>query len=152
MKSLIAIILAAGAGANLLVANPDIPLFDSRGGQMIVFPGDSLDLSQATFTIDGDTVDRDIFFHLDRRDIQTLTVTPAPANLIEVVTRRAAQQPLEPEELPEDIDYVVDGTIVDRAAFTAIPPRAITSMAIVKGERPRIEITTKRGPRHTSVQ
>ncbi|MCM1029119.1 MAG: hypothetical protein NC342_05235 [Pseudoflavonifractor sp.] len=138
---LAAIILAATAIAGTF-ARHHRRIFTSQGGNMIVFPGDSLDLAAATFTIDGDTVCRDTFFMLDRSEIRSLTVTRSPANLIEVVTERAATRALDPSELPEEVDITVDGTQVDRAAFTAIPPEAILSMTIIKGLRPRIEVTT----------
>lgn len=142
-RRIAAICLAAiAAGATLIFALPQRPLFSSERGAMMVFPGDSLDLAQMTFVVDGDTVTREQFFRLDRKEIRTLTVTPEPANLIEVVTRRAAMQPLEPDSLPADVDYIVDGTIVDRAAFSDIPADAISSLVVVKGPRCRIEVTT----------
>lgn len=144
MRSLIILCLAAiAAGGTLyLFAEPEHRHFVSERGSMMVFPGDSLDLSVMTFTIDGDTVTREQFFSLDRNQIRTLTVTPAPANLIEVETMAAAMAPLEPDSLPADMDYVVDGTIVDRAAFSAIPPKSIVSIVVVKADRCRMEITT----------
>lgn len=98
-----------------------------------------------TFTIDGDTVSREEFFKLDRGQIRTLEVTPAPANLIEVETHAAALMPLMPDSLPGEIDYVVDGVVVDRAAYTSIPPSAIVSITVVKAPRPRMIITTTKG-------
>ncbi|MDE7236428.1 MAG: hypothetical protein K2N66_01230 [Paramuribaculum sp.] len=135
-------ISAIAAGATIILALPQRPLFSSERGAMMVFPGDSLELAEMTFMIDGDTVTREQFFKLDRKDIRSLIVTPEPANLIEVVTRRAAIQPLEPDSLPDDVDYIVDGTIVDRTAFTDIPANAISSLVVVKGPRCRIEVTT----------
>lgn len=152
MRTLIMAFLATAVagGAIYIFAEPERPLFTAERGRMIVFPGDSLNLSEMTFTVDGDTVTREQFFSLDRRMIRSLIVTPAPANLIEVETRRAAMMPLEPDSLPADMDYIVDGTIVDRAAFSSVPSESIVSIAIFKGERPRMEVTTKRAPKRTN--
>lgn len=112
----------------------------------MVLPGDSLDLASATFTIDGDTVGRDIFFSLDRSEIATLTVTPLPANLIAVTTRAARATPLDPSQLPDDVDYIIDGNRASRETFSALPAESILSMAVVRGPRPRIEIVTTANP------
>ncbi len=45
-------------------------------------------------------------------------------------------QPLQPDSLPGEIDYVVDGVVVDRAAYSSIPPSAIASITVFKGVRP----------------
>ncbi|MDE7151496.1 MAG: hypothetical protein K2O27_04455, partial [Candidatus Amulumruptor sp.] len=60
-------IAAIAAGATLILALPQRPLFSSERGAMMVFPGDSLELAEMTFMIDGDTVTREQFFKLDRK-------------------------------------------------------------------------------------
>lgn len=143
MRRLLLLPLAAvmAAGAIFASDNPDRSFNDTK--LLAGFPADSIDLSVMTFTIDGDTVSREEFFRLHRSEIRTLAVIPAPANLVEVETYAAAMTPLQPDSLPADIDYEVDGKIVDRAAFSAVPSSAIRSLAIVKGGRPRIIIVTK---------
>lgn len=136
-------IAALAASTLLLAVAPQHKVVDTERGHLLVFPGDSLDLSLVTFTIDGDTVSRDSFFTLCRDDIRTLSVTPAPANLVEVTTRAFAMRPLLPEELPDDIEYVIDGKAVDRVTFTSLPADDIISLVMVRAARPRIEITTR---------
>ena len=131
------------------VAAPPRNRLESPRSRLAGFPGDSIDLSVMTFTVDGDTVSREAFFNLDRNRIRTLTVIPAPANLIEVEPREAAMAPLPADSLPADIVYVIDGAVADRAAYTALPASAIASVAIVRGGKPRIEITTHRAGRRT---
>ena len=150
LRPLLIITAALGiiASAIALTASPRHPRhpFASQGGRLMVFPGDSLDLAAATFTIDGDTVSRETFYALDRSEIATLTVTPLPANLIAVTTRAAQAAPLDAAMLPDDVDYVIDGVQATREAFTALAPEAISSMAVVRGPRPRIEIITTANP------
>lgn len=112
----------------------------------MVFPGDSLDIAAATFTVDGDTVSRETFFRLDRSEIATLTVTPLPANLISITTRAANAAPLDASLLPDDVDYVIDGAASTREAFSALSPDEISSMVVVRRPRPRIEIITSANP------
>ena len=148
MRRLFLLPIVAFSAAGALFASSEPPRtthFVSKGGRLVVFPADSLDLSVMTFTIDGDTVSREEFFKLDRNQIRTLEVTPAPANLIEVETHAAAMQPLQPDSLPGEIDYVVDGVVVDRAAYSSIPPSAIASITVFKGVRPRMIIPTTKG-------
>lgn len=145
MRLILAIIAIAGAA--LLSAVPGRQVISAEHGRLLVFPGDSLDMASVTFTIDGDTVSRDSFFTLRRPDIRSIIVTPAPANLVEVTTRRAAMCPLLPDDLPADILYIVDGDTIDREAFTAIPSADIVSMVMVRAHPPRIEITTSAGLR-----
>lgn len=129
------------------VAAPPRNRLESPRGRLAGFPGDSIDLSVMTFTVDGDTVSREAFFNLDRTRIRTLTVIPAPANLIEVETREAALAPLPADSLPSDIVYVIDGVVADRTAYSALPASAISSVAVVRSGKPRIEITTRRAAR-----
>lgn len=144
MRRFVFLAVASLMGAASVSADPPRPRFESQRGLLAGFPGDSIDLSVMTFTIDGDTVSRDAFFSLDRKSIRTLTVTPAPANLIEVETHAAAMTPLAPDDLPADIVYVINGRVADRVAYTRLKPSEIASVAIVKGAPPRIEVTTVR--------
>lgn len=150
MRPLHTILAALGltAAAIVLTAAPRHPRnpFVSQGGRLMVFPGDSLDIAAATFTIDGDTVSRETFFRLDCSGIATLTVTPLPANLIAVTTRAAHAAPLDASLLPDDVVYVIDGAASTREAFSALSPEEISSMVVVRGPRPRIEIITTANP------
>lgn len=148
MHRFLLLTLLAAASAAPLAADPPHHVYTSERANMMVFPADSLDLSIMTFTVDGDTVSRQEFIDLDPCNIRRLTVIPAPANLIEVETRTAAMKPLSPEDLPSDILYIIDGLVADREAFTALPSEVIRAIAVVKGPRPALVVTTKTAPRH----
>lgn len=144
MRLILAVIATALAAA-AIPALPSRQHLSAERGRLLVFPGDSLDMASVTFVVDGDTVSRDSFFTLRRADIHTLTVTPAPANLVEVTTHRAAARPLDAADLPDAIVYVIDGDTVGREAFTALPPDDIAAIVTVRSCPPRIEVTTARG-------
>lgn len=117
-------------------------IFATEGGRMIVFPGDSIDLSTLTFIVDGDTVSRSTFTAIDPAEIHSLTITKGPANCIEMVTTEAHQSPLGADEMPVSVTYEVDGVEVDRSAVRTLPVDSISRIQVVRGPRPRLIIST----------
>lgn len=117
-------------------------IFATEGGRMIVFPGDSIDLSTLTFIVDGDTVSRSVFTAIDTERIHSLTITKGPANCIEIVTTEAHSRPLSVEEMPVSVTYEIDGLEVDRSKVRSLPVDSISAIRVVRGPRPRLVITT----------
>lgn len=118
-------------------------MFVSEGGSMIVFPGDSVDISAMTFIVDGDTVDRNSFTAIDPENIHSLTVTKSPANCIEVVTVKANETPLPGDTISDIVTTMVDGVAVDPEVLRTLPSDSVRKVTLVKGPRPVVMVSTR---------
>ena len=117
-------------------------MFNSIGTHMMVFAGDSLNVNDMTFIVDGDTVSRDHTLSIPPSEIYSLTVTKSPANCLELVTRSAMQSPLPPSQIPTSVVYMIDSVEVDAETFTNFPADSVRALTVSKGENPMLNITT----------
>ncbi len=139
----LAIAMLLGVSVILSASPRGSRMFMTDGGNMMVFPGDSLDISAMTFMIDGDTVSREAFTAVNVNNIYSITVTKGPANCIELVTLRSMQTPLDPDTLSSrQITMTLNGVEVGADVLSSLPADSVRKVVVVKGRNPAIMIST----------